>query len=59
MLENVSSDETPKPFAQSLMAFLPLFTGYGAACPRPDCPRRGVSRPGPGGRLAQLVRALP
>ncbi len=57
MLEHVSSDETPKPFAQPPKDFLPLFTGYGAIRPRPDRPR--CEPPRPGGRLAQLVRALP
>jgi hypothetical protein len=48
---------TPNPFVHP-MGFLSLFTGQGAASRRRSNVD-AIGRHGPGGRLAQLVRALP
>ena len=50
--------ETPKSFDHLNRWFLSLFKGQGARAGRPKR-RQDGSPPAPGGRLAQLVRALP
>ena len=50
---------TPNPFVHLRTKFLSLFTGQGCSQPAAIDLSTALGRHGPGGRLAQLVRALP